>query len=798
MLRFSSYLISFLLILPIQVFALIPTENKQRLCTGWEFIKQDMGSIWEVMRPIPGKGKPEAVPLWTPVTLPHCFNDMDAVNPDVNYYQGAAWYRTTIDVNNPYNNGRTLLEFEGSGQTTEVYVYTQKVSEHIGGYDEWVADITDAVNEFRKLPICQSSYKGRIPIAIRCTNTRNTEQIPSNMSDFNLYGGLYRYINLVYLPQIHMKRIQIDSQVDEKGKFGCANIQIETNENAQINATVIDPNGKHYPLSVQNMTCTFQQKNPILWNTDSPRLYTCKIEMITQGDTIRTTEQFGFRNFKFEEYGPFYLNGKRLLLRGTHRHEDHAGVGAALTEEMMRSEMKQIKEMGANFIRLGHYQQSSIILKLCDELGILVWEEIPWCRGGLGGKEYRAQAKSMLINMINQHRNHPSIILWGLGNENDWPGDFPEFDKTAIREFMSELHTLSHELDPSRLTSIRRCDFCKDIVDVYSPSIWSGWYSRYYRDYHSMEIKGHGSVPRFFHAEWGGDSHVGRHTDNSHFYEVEAGDRNGDWSETYIVRLFDWHLKEQEKMPWLTGAAFWTFKDFSTPLRPDNPIPYVNQKGVVQRDGTPKESYYVFQSYWSEKPMVHIYGHSWPIRYGKEGESKEILVYSNCPEVELFVNGVSQGKRKRNSQDFPAAGLHWNVQLKEGNNQIQALARKGKDEWKDEINQEYQIKQWTSPSKLRLSIYQPENDEKSYLLAELLDENNIRCLDSNLFIRFGSTHPNGLITNQGTATGSQRIQAANGRALIQLNPQFKNQFIASAYTEIDNIQEAFLLIPLRE
>lgn len=798
MLRFSSYIISFLLILPIQVFALIPTENKQRLCTGWEFIKQDMGSIWEVMRPIPGKGKPEAVPLWTPVTLPHCFNDMDAVDPDVNYYQGAAWYRTTIDVNNPYNNGRTLLEFEGSGQTTEVYVYTQKVSEHIGGYDEWMADITDAVNEFRKLPICQSSYKGRIPIAIRCTNTRNTEQIPSNMSDFNLYGGLYRYINLVYLPQIHMKRVQIDSQVDEKGKLGYANIQIETNEYAQINATIIDPDGKHYPLSVQNNTCTFQQKKPILWSTDSPCLYTCKIEMITQSDTIRTTEQFGFRHFKFEEYGPFYLNGKRLLLRGTHRHEDHAGVGAALTEEMMRTEMKQIKEMGANFIRLGHYQQSSIILKLCDELGILVWEEIPWCRGGLGGKEYREQAKSMLVNMINQHRNHPSIILWGLGNENDWPGDFPEFDKTAIREFMSELHTLSHELDPSRLTSIRRCDFCKDIVDVYSPSIWSGWYSRYYRDYHSMEKKGHESVPRFFHAEWGGDSHVGRHTDNSRFYEVEAGDRNGDWSETYIVRLFDWHLKEQEKMPWLTGAAFWTFKDFSTPLRPDNPIPYVNQKGVVQRDGTPKESYYVFQSYWTEKPMVHIYGHSWPIRYGKEGESKEILVYSNCPEVELFVNGVSQGKRKRNSQDFPAAGLHWNVQLKEGNNQIQAIARKGKDEWKDEINQEYQTKQWTSPTKLRLSIYQPENEDKVYLLAELLDENNIRCLDSNLFIRFGSTHPNGLITHQGTATGSQRIQAANGRALIQLNPQFKNEFVASAYSEIENIQEAFLSIPSRK
>ncbi len=128
--------------------------------------------------------------------------------------------------------------------------------------------------------------------------------------------------------------------------------------------------------------------------------------------------------------------------------------------------------MGANFIRLGHYQQSEIILRLCDELGLLVWEEIPWCRGGLGGEKYREQARRMLTNMIDQHRNHPSVILWGMGNENDWPGDFEEFDKDSIRAFMSELHDLSHRLDPTRPTVIRRCDFCRDIVDVYSPSIW--------------------------------------------------------------------------------------------------------------------------------------------------------------------------------------------------------------------------------------------------------------------------------------------------------------------------------------
>jgi len=156
-----------------------------------------------------------------------------------------------------------------------------------------------------------------------------------------------------------------------------------------------------------------------------------------------------------------------LLLKGTHRHEDHAGVGAAMTEEQMVTEMKLMKEMGVNFIRLGHYQQSNIILRLCDELGILVWEEIPWCRGGLGGETYKIQARRMLTNMITQHHNHPSVILWGLGNENDWPNDFPTFEQSQIRAFMKELNDLAHRLDPSRVTSIRRCDFCKDIVDVY-------------------------------------------------------------------------------------------------------------------------------------------------------------------------------------------------------------------------------------------------------------------------------------------------------------------------------------------
>ncbi|ADV42628.1 glycoside hydrolase family 2 TIM barrel-domain containing protein [Bacteroides helcogenes] len=788
------------------IYALVPSDRRQRLTNGWEFIRQDMGSIWEVMRPVPGAGKPEAVPLWTAVTLPHCFNAEDAVEPDVNYYQGAGWYRTSLPIDNPYSGGRVYLEFEGAGQKTDVYVYTTLVASHTGGYDEWKADITEAVTQFRSDAVLMKRFKGQIPIAIRCDNSRDTEMLPSDMSDFNLYGGLYRYVNLIYVPDIHIENIGIDARTDEQGKEGDISLDIRFNGLERIPVSlsvhIFAPDGKeiyatdgqlqNFPATTRtpmpyeppasdgkNSTCLHiadvRLKRPVLWSPSTPALYTCLLELTCGTDTLRTTERFAFRHFRFEEKGPFYLNGHRLLLRGTHRHEDHAGVGAALTEEMMRTEMQQIKEMGANFIRLGHYQQSSIILRLCDELGILVWEEIPWCRGGLGSEVYKAQARRMLTNMIHQHRNHPSVILWGMGNENDWPGDFETFSQDSIRAFMKELHDLSHRIDPSRCTVIRRCDFCKDIVDIYSPTIWAGWYGRRFRDYAAMEKAGFDATPRFIHAEWGGDSHAGRHTENgaagkgqgyAPLDSIEAADRNGDWSESYIIRLFDWHLKEQEQMPWLTGSAFWTFKDFSTPLRPENPIPYVNQKGVVQRDGTPKESYYVFQSYWAKTPMLHIYGHTWPVRWGKPGEAKEILVYSNCPEVELFVNGKSVGKKKRDSRNFPAAGLHWNAVLQEGDNLIEAVGYNGKLRLNDKIRQEYQTHPWGMPAQLHLSVSPDASGSHFLVQAEVLDRDGVRCLDAKDVIEFGCTDLHALLQNQGTAQGSRRIQAANGRACI--------------------------------
>jgi beta-galactosidase len=390
--------------------------------------------------------------------------------------------------------------------------------------------------------------------------------------------------------------------------------------------------------------------------------------------------------------------------------------------------------------------------------------------------------------MIDQHYNHPSIILWGLGNEDDWPNEYPNIDQTAIRGFMTEMRNLAHKLDNSRLTSFRRCDFARDIPDVYSPSLWAGWYRGNYREYEQSLLTQRDRVKRFIHIEWGADSQAGRHsedpeavsrsvvvghgTDERGLDYLKTGGEvrvsaDGDWSETYACNLFDWHLKTQEKLDWLTGSAQWVFKDFASPLRGDNGIPRVNQKGVVERDLTKKESYFVFQSYWADKPMVHIYGHSWPVRWGKAGEKRPVHVYSNCDRAELFLNGKSLGAMRRDSQNFPAAGLRWEVQFAGGPNRLRAIAYKGEATVTDEIELHYQTEQWDHPAVLRLSQKRRPDDIVT-VEAKLFDKKGVLCLNASQMVRFSLTGAGTLIDNLGTTNASREVQLSNGRAEISL------------------------------
>ena len=786
--------------------------TSQRLLTGWEHYRGSLSGPWEVWRGAKASDQVQ----WEKVELPHCFNARDAVDPDEVYYRGEGWYRTNLRIANPFPNGRTLLHFEGAGQQSKVFIDVDQVGEHVGGYDEWTVDITDAVIKAAS----NSQNPSTVPLAVVCDNSRDLERIPSELSDFNLYGGVYRYLNLVFVPTICIERVHIapvlksDGTADVSVRARLANLA-STPAPSTLSVRVFDPAGTVIHSSSQTFNPTDEREvtkfpipKPELWSPSHPALYRCEVTHESPHGRMAVTERFGVRHYQFIEHGPFKLNGERLLLRGTQRHEDHAGLGAAMTEDLIRKELQMVKDMGANFIRLGHYQQSRIVLDLCDELGIMVWEEIPWCRSGIGNERWQQQTHRMLRNMIDQHYNHPSAVIWGLGNENDWPGEFPSEDHQAIRDFLTKIRDEAHAQDPTRVTGIRRCEFAKDIPDVYSPSIWAGWYRGRYTEYKSSVEQEMPQVNHLIHIEWGGDSHARRHsedpdkvisqiatgkgTDERGLDYLRSGgitraSRDGDWSETYICNLFDWHLKEQETMPALSGSAQWIFKDFSTPVRPDNPIPKVNQKGVVERDLTPKESYYVFQSYWSEKPMVHIYGHSWPVRWGDADEQKLIKVYSNCESVELFVNGRSQGVKRRNSQDFPAAGLRWMLSLAPENH-LRGVGHKGSQTVEDVITFRYQTQKWGKPAELKLQEISRSGDAVT-IEAHLLDVDGVLCLDARNVIHFGIAGDGTLIDDLGTNTAARVVEVYNGRASITLN---RNRGKSEVSVSSKDIPTAFL------
>ncbi|HAP35110.1 MAG TPA: beta-galactosidase [Bacteroidetes bacterium] len=473
-----------------------------------------------------------------------------------------------------------------------------------------------------------------------------------------------------------------------------------------------------------------------------------------------------------------------MLIRGTHRHEELSGYGNALPDSLHRKDIAMIKEMGANFVRLAHYPQALEVYRTCDELGLLVWDENPWCRGGMGDQVWQKNTKNIFKEMIIQNYNHPSIILWSIGNESDWLPDFQGGDSPdSLKAFAVQLHTLAKELDPYRNTTTRKFPAARDVVDVFSPSIWSGWYSDVYKNYEKTLLKARDSYKRYFHAEFGGDSHMGRHTENPidgdgkvttvggdepiNKYKSSSIANNGDWSESYIVDLFDWYLHVTENLDWFTGSAQWIFRDFTTPLRPENPIPYVNQKGLVDMNNTPKDAYYVFKSYWATDPkFCYITSHTWTERNGLPNEKKLVKVFSNCREVELFVNGVNQGRVKKDIKQFPASGLHWDVQFNEGTNVIRADGyHDGKKVAEDILSILYSSKKIDKPDNLVLTHERTTSGD--YLItAYAVDKNGNRNTDLNTRVYFTALSGGILSTTTGTPKGSSVIEMANGKAQI--------------------------------
>jgi beta-galactosidase len=752
--------------------------------TGWRFVADNSADI---------KDLPRTPDAWIRIDLPHTWNAFDVVDQVPGYRRGAGWYRKVLEIPARPADDQYVLSFEGVNTRCAVYINGRMAGGHIGGYIGFDVDITPFL------------VRGRMnTVLVRADNSIDPEIIPSQKSDFFIYGGITRGVWLKVLPPGHVRRVHIFTPaVSEERATTQARVFLRSAAakpvEAVLEASIVDPAGNTIAHAAQPVTVVRGDQEvaidlpdvarPRLWSPDSPALHTMEIRLKQSGDTLHAaTERFGYRWYEFKEQGPFLLNGKRLLLRGTHRHEEYAGLGNALPDSLHRKDMVMIKAMGANFVRLGHYPQDPEVYRACDELGILVWDELPWCRGGVGNAIWKENTRRLLREMIDTHRNSPSIVFWSLGNELYWLPDFPGGDNLdSLRSFFAELHTIARGLDPSRLTTTRKFTGGEGISDIFSPSIWMGWYSGVYTNYEKAITEARAKYPRLFHAEYGGDSHVGRHTENpiggdgfttpdgwtENFQKtlIKNVSRQGDWSESYIVDLFDWHLGVSEELDWFAGNAQWAFKDFGTPLRPENPIPYVNQKGLVDRAGVPKDAYYVFKSYWTQDPkFCYVHSHSWTERSGPRGLARPVRVYSNCDAVELLVNGSSQGIRQRNPRTFPAHGLVWNVMFAEGVNTIAAIGSGGgKEAARDSVTLRYSFRRHGEADHIELTSSMPDGG-LIMVTATAVDKDGGRCLSYNNRIYFTAEGAGRLLVDHGTPTRSSVIEMANGVARIEFSP----------------------------
>lgn len=702
------------------------------------------------------------------IDLPHSWNTTDAVDAVPGYRRDQSWYKKVLsnldfDPSMSYN-----LYFEGANMVTDVYVNGKRSGGHVGGYVGFDVNITDQMQN------------GDNEILISVHNRVDRELIPSQKSDFFLYGGITRDLWLEIKPRAAFKDF-FPQIVHKSDKTFDVKIEVTGESSSDYKLAIMDGSEELVSQKFSGTTAAILDFDaPELWSIDNPKLYSLMLSQLKGDEIVHTEEKtIGFRYTEFKEGGAFFLNGERVLIRGTHRHEEHAGLAAAMTNEMHYNDIKMIKDMGANFVRLAHYPQDPEVYKACNELGLLVWDELPWCRGGLGNDVWKANTLRLLDEQIHQNMHHPSIIMWSMGNEMYWDEDFEGGGAIEpLRDYLTQLCTKSKEIDPTRPTCIRKFYEGADLVDVFSPSIWAGWYRGKYGEYEEALDDSRKKYPRFVHMEYGCAAHKGRHDEKELSVKVDGGweedpskigvsnmAKNGTWSETYAVDLFDWHLHVSENRPGFTGNAQWAFKDFGTPLRPENPIPYINQKGIADRAGNLKDSYYVFKSYWNKTdPFVYIQSHTWTTRFGAVGEKKSMRVYSNCNEVTLSLNGEKLEARQRNEKGFPAHGFVWEVELKAGKNELSCRGTLGDKVVHDKLKIDYFIGEAGKAD--RIVLKKETVGDLIMVTANVVDKEGVICQDYRDRIYFDINGAGEFIKDQGTNDGSEIIEPMSGTASI--------------------------------
>lgn len=595
---------------------------------------------------------------WTSVNIPHTFN-LDAYRQP-NYYQGKGLYRRVLTLPEVDPHRRYYLKIDAASKAAEVTVNGKSAGSHAGGYTAFVVDVTDYIQKENIIEI---------------TVDNGRKDITPISADFTFWGGIYRDVWLVSTPEQHFRMDNMGSDgvfvstPEVNGQRGKIQVKGEVTNDAETSVTLEVQNQIYSPQG--DLLQTRKQKvklkagetrefgyvsdviaNPDLWSPETPSLYKVKTQLLnpkTNEVIDEKTNKVGFRWFAFDGNKGFSLNGKSYKLRGVNRHQDQAPVGVALDDEAHRRDIRLIKELGCNFIRISHYPQDDAIVEMCDELGLLAWEEIPIINIVPDTPGYADNCELNLREMIRQHYNHPSIIAWGYMNEillTVPPVDSPEWQPCKERTvaLAQRLEAALKEEDSSRvsvmafnMTNLYN-EIGLDLEDVVGWNLYQGWYVDKLEDFNKWCEDQHRRYPHhpMIISEWGAGSDRRLHTT-----EGRAFDFSMEYQQTYVEH----YLPFIEEKEWISGCTYWNFIDFNVAARQES-MPRVNNKGLFYNDRTPKDVVYYFKSMWRKDiPVLRIASRDWKVRVGKEGETQQIKFYSNLPEVELFVNGESAGKQ---------------------------------------------------------------------------------------------------------------------------------------------------------
>ena len=594
-----------------------------------------------------GEEGPEEAP--EKITLPHTFAR------DGKPRRGRGRYERRVEI--PAGTQAAYLSFEGADQCCRVLVDGEEAGRHEGGYSRF------------RIPVPEGALaRGGFRLTVELDNRVN-EQVSPHFGDFTVYGGLYRPVSLLLCEETRFDYawygtdgLLIRTEVGEDGR-ACLRAECHTAgpEGAELRMTLLDPEGRPVAqgMGPEAQPPEIRLTEPVLWNgTASPACYTLRAELIREGRTADSQRiTVGFRRVTADGNG-LRLNGVPCFLRGAAKHQDRAGALTAGTDREIAEDFDILQEMGANAVRLSHYQHPQAAYEECDRRGLLAWAEIPMLKM-TEDPALQANARQQLTELILQNLHHPSIFCWGIQNEIAMFRDAP-----FMHEACRELHALARRLDPGRMTACANLypvpprSELNGITDLVGYNYYFGWYYG--------EWPGYGEALDAFHrerpdtpvgiTEYGADGNPALHS---------AEPKVKDYSEEYQALFHERVYPFLRSRPWLWGSFIWNLFDFSSDRRKEGGLPGLNGKGLVTWDRkVRKDAFYYYQAQWSDAPVLHLCGWRYRIR---AAEKMDVKVYTNLPEVTLEANGAVLGTART---DDNSTAFFSGVPLRPGENRI--------------------------------------------------------------------------------------------------------------------------------